>query len=156
MRLSDDLRQFIASPVMIIIGTRDSANRPAVGRAVGARVVDAGTVEFLYSAWQWPETHRNLAANGEAALTFARPADYVAYQLKGNARLRAATPADQALTSRYQADIHAMFAGLGLPAELVAPWLADRELAAARLRVRELYVQTPGPSAGTRAGVPER
>jgi len=152
MRLSDEIRHFVASPVMIIVGTRDEANRPSIGRAVGARIMDEEHIEVLLSAWQWPATIANLAANGQAAITFARPADYVSYQLKGTARLRAAEQADQALSRRYQADILAMFANLGLSADLVSPWLAERELVVAQLRVREAYVQTPGPKAGTATG----
>lgn len=152
MRLSDEIRHFIVSPVMIIVGTRDKANRPSIGRAVGARIVDEESIDILLSAWQWPDTIANLAANGQAAITFARPSDYVSYQLKGTAHLRAAEPTDWELSRRYQAGIFALFDGLGLPADMVSPWLAERELTVARLNVGEAYVQTPGPKAGTSVG----
>ncbi len=154
MRLSDEILDFIASPVMIIIGTRNQANRPSIARAVGGRAVNKETVEVIVSAWQWPEAIANMAANGQAAITFARPADYVSYQLKGSTQLRAGDPADLELSRRYRADIYALFGGLGLPFELVSPWLADRELTVARLHVREAYIQTPGPKAGNAADSP--
>ncbi|WP_168195643.1 hypothetical protein [Bradyrhizobium sp. NAS80.1] len=34
MRLTDEIKHFIASPVMIIVGTRDAANRPSIGAAL--------------------------------------------------------------------------------------------------------------------------
>ena len=154
MRLSDEILDFIASPVMIIVGTRDQANRPSIARAVGARAINEEIVEVIVSAWQWPEAMDNLAANGQAAVTFARPGDYVSYQLKGFAQLRAVDSSDLELSRRYRADIDALFGGLGLPPELVSSWLADRELTVARLHVREAYIQTPGPKAGTAADSP--
>lgn len=151
MRLTDEISHFIAGPVMIIVGTRDEANRPTIGRGVGARSLGQDCVEVIVSAWQWPETISNLSANGDAAITFSRPSDYVSYQLKGSARLRAADPEDLELSRRYQAEIFAMFDGLGVPAELVRPWLVEREAMVASLDISELYVQTPGPRAGTAA-----
>ena len=151
MRLTDEIRHFIASPVMIIVGTRDEANRPTIGRGVGARIPGQDCVEVIVSAWQWPETISNLNANGDAAITFSRPSDYVSYQLKGSARLRAADHDDLELSRRYQAEIFAMFEGLGVPADVVRPWLVEREAMVASLDITELYVQTPGPRAGTAA-----
>ena len=37
---------------------------------------------------------------------------------------------------------------LGVPRHLIAPWLTAREARVARLKVSEVYVQTPGPLAG--------
>jgi hypothetical protein len=152
MRLSEVIKRFVVSPVMIIVGTRDEANRPSIGRAVGARIVDDENIELFFSAWQWPETRSNLAANGQAAITFSRPSDYVSYQLKGTACLRPAEERDMEESRRYQAEIYAVFNGLGQPAELVTPFIADRDLTVACLLVKEAYVQTPGPKAGTAAG----
>ena len=151
MRLTDEIGRFIAGPVMIIVGTRDEANRPTIGRGVGARILGQDCVEVILSAWQWPETISNLSANGDAAITFSRPSDYVSYQMKGSARLRAADHEDLELSRRYQGEIFAMFEGLGVPAELVRPWLVEREAMVASLDITELYVQTPGPRAGTAA-----
>ena len=151
MRLTEEIQKFIASPVMIIIGTRDDANRPSIGRAVGARLAGDESIEVVLSSWQWPDTISNLDANGQAAITFARPSDYVSYQLKGDARLRAAEWADLELSRRYQDSIRAELEALGLRDELIRPWLVEREPVVARLFTREIYVQTPGPKAGTAA-----
>ncbi len=149
MQLTDEIKHFIASPVMIIVGTRDAANRPSIGRGLGARALREDCAEVVLSAWQWPETAANLIANGQAAITFARPSDYVSYQIKGSVTLRAAGPQDLERSALYRAAVLDMFSELGLAAELVRPWLVDREPIVASLNVRELYVQTPGPKAGT-------
>ncbi|MFD2143904.1 pyridoxamine 5'-phosphate oxidase family protein, partial [Ancylobacter oerskovii] len=39
-------------------------------------------------------------------------------------------------------------ASLGVPRSIIAPWLTAREARVARIAVREIYVQTPGPLAG--------
>jgi hypothetical protein len=152
MRLSEEIKRFVVSPVMIIVGTRDDANRPSIGRAFGARIVDDENIELFFSAWQWPDTASNLVANGQAAITFSRPSDYLSYQLKGTASLRAAEERDMEESRRYLTRIYALFNDLGLLAELVAPCIVERELTVARLLVKEAYVQTPGPKAGTAAG----
>ncbi|SAK56423.1 hypothetical protein AWB79_02300 [Caballeronia hypogeia] len=152
MRIPEDIGRFVVSPVMIIVGTRDEANRPSIGRALGAHIVDEENLDLFFSAWQWPETSANLGANGQAAITFARPSDYVSYQLKGTGRLRAAQTQDIEASRAYQARIRALFDSLGLPAALVSQWISERDLTVLRLFVREAYVQTPGPKAGTAAG----
>lgn len=149
MRLPNALKEFVVRPVMIIVGTRDRANRPAVGRGVGARIVGEEAIEIILSRWQWPDTVENIQANGQAAFTFANPQDYVSYQLKGPTSLRPAEPSDHRLASRYSSEILARFVALGLQPDFVTPWLAQRDLTVARLAVREIYLQTPGPRAGT-------
>ena len=152
MPIGNELRRFIASPVMIIIGTCDAARLPAIGRGVGARAVDCDSVEVLFSAWQWSQTAANLRDIGRMAVTFARASDYVSYQLKGRAELLDAGPEDRDRSQRYAANIVTVLEGLGLDRKVVLPWLGDRELLVARMSVEEVYVQTPGPKAGTAVG----
>ena len=153
MRIDVELAQFLISPVMIIIGTRDAANGPEIGRGVGAGMTDdAEGIEVMFSAWQWPGVVDNLRDNGRMAVTFARPSDYVSYQLKGRSTLRAAHVRDIEHSRHYMAEMNAVLTQLGLTTELIAPWLTNRDLRVAILKVEEIYVQTPGPRAGTAAG----
>jgi hypothetical protein len=149
MKLNDDILQFLTSPVMIIIGTRDAANRPAIARGLGASTRNDGAIEVAFCRWQWPQTARNIEATGALAVTCTRPSDYVSYQLKGEAALQPADACAQRRAQAYCQDIHEMLAGLGVPAHMVAQWTSDRDLVVARLSVREAYVQTPGARAGT-------
>ena len=149
MRLDAELAAFLTSPVMIIIGTRDAGNRPAIGRAVGASVdADAGIVELVVSGWQWPDSIANLRQGSRIAVTFARPSDYVSYQAKGVASVRAALADDLDRARRYMAAIVEVLAGLGLDRSLATPWVTEREAVLVRFEVEAIYVQTPGARAG--------
>ena len=144
------LAAFLESPVMIIVGSCDDGLLPQVARAAGA-VVDraTGRIDLIVSGWQWPQTIANVGRNGRLAVTFARPADYVSYQLKGRAAI---IPASLAHRERAQHYIKAMtetFAGLGLDRAVAAPWLIDLEPQVLRLAVEAIFVQTPGEKAGS-------
>ena len=144
------LATFLESPVMIIVGSCDDGLLPQVARAAGSVVDRAkGRVDLIVSGWQWPQTIANVARNGQLAVTFARPADYVSYQLKGRAAI---IPASAAHRQRAQYYIKAMtetFAGLGLDQAVAASWLVDLEPQVLRLAVETIFVQTPGEKAGS-------
>lgn len=149
MRLDDDLATFLQSPVMIIIGSHDAAGQPQVGRGHGALVdAVAGVVELLFSRWLWPGTAGNIAANGAIAVTFARPRDYAAYQIKGKATLLVPEPRHVQAAAAYDDAIRAALGAQGIPPPLIASWLSDRDPVVARIAVAEAFVQTPGPRAG--------
>jgi hypothetical protein len=144
------LASFLESPVMIIVGSCDDGLLPQIARAVGAVVDRAkGRVDLIVSGWQWPHTIANAGRNGQLAVTFARPADYVSYQLKGRAAI---IPASAAHRQRAQHYIEAMietFAGLGLDRAIAVSWLVDLEPQVLRLTVERIFVQTPGEKAGS-------
>jgi Pyridoxamine 5'-phosphate oxidase len=149
MQIGTELTAFLSSPVMIIVGTCDAAARPDIGRAVGARVEgEAGIVELVLSAWQWPRAVANVRAGSRAAVTFSRPSDYVSYQVKGRAALRESDTHALALAARYSEDISAVLVALGLQKGVLASWFSNREAVVVRLEVDAIYVQTPGAKAG--------
>jgi len=151
MVIDSELASFMESAVMIIVGTCDDALRPQIGRAVGA-VVDRATggVDLIVSDWQWPETIANVRRNGRLAVTFARPSDYVSYQVKGRATVIPTSAAHRACAARYVEAMTATLVGNGLDARVTGPWLVDREPAALRLAAETIFVQTPGDKAGQR------
>jgi hypothetical protein len=104
----------------------------------------------MVSAWQWPETVANARAHGRIAATFARPSDYVTYQVKGRVDLVAPpAPALHACALRYAARIAEALAELGQPSDRTAPWRSERDLVALRVRPEQVFVQTPGARAGS-------
>jgi hypothetical protein len=149
-RIDAELAAFLESPVMIILGT-GAEGVPEIGRGLGASVEADGTaLHIVVSAWQWPETVAQARATGRIAATFARPADYVTYQVKGRLdRVTPLTPALEACAARYAARITEVLAGLGQPPELTAAWRCERELIALHIRPAHVFVQTPGPRAGS-------
>lgn len=86
--------------------------------------------------------------NGRAAITFARPHDYVTYQLKGAARIAEPDTQALALASRYIGGITEVLCQLGLQRRLIEPWLTQREAVAIRLDIESVFDQTPGSKAG--------
>jgi hypothetical protein len=151
MVIDAELARFMESAVMIIVGTCDDALMPQIGRAAGA-IVDRATggVDLIVSNWQWPQTIANVARNGRLAVTFARPSDYVSYQVKGRAAVVPASAAHRACAARYIEAMKAILVGNGLDASVTEPWLVDREPAALRLSAEMIFVQTPGDKAGRR------
>jgi hypothetical protein len=151
MVIDAELAQFMESAVMIIVGTCDDALRPQIGRAAGA-IVDRATggVDLIVSNWQWPETIANVGRNGRLAVTFARPSDYVSYQVKGRATLFPASATHRACAVRYVQGMTATLVGNGLDASVTVPWLVHREPAVLRLATEMIFVQTPGDKAGQR------
>lgn len=153
MLLRWEIADFISGAVMMIVGTSDSAKMPEIGRCVGCRVLpEPDAIEVLISGWQWPDTIDNLRETGEAALTFVRPSDYRAYQLKGRATLRSCTPQDMLLCERYVTDVTAALAEQGVPPPMAAVWLSNRDLVAARIDIRSISIKTPGSDAGKLVG----
>ncbi|HEY8613741.1 MAG TPA: pyridoxamine 5'-phosphate oxidase family protein [Roseomonas sp.] len=145
-----ELAAFLESPVMIILGT-GADGMPEIGRGRGACVDEGGkALQVVVSTWQWPETVENARRSGRVAATFARPSDYVTYQIKGCVEsVEPLTPALQACTEGYAERVAAVLAELGLSPELTTPWGADRELVVLRIRAEQIFVQTPGARAGS-------
>ncbi len=146
MVIDDELADFVASHVMIIVATAG----PQIARAVGARADHAaGRLDLLVSAWQWPEAVAELGPAGRIAATFARPVDYVSLQVKGIVEdVRPADSDDRARAAGYIAGITGMLVGLGLDPLIIEPWQSDRDLLRLRIRPEAVFVQTPGPQAG--------
>jgi len=146
MVIDDELADFVASHVMIIVGTAG----PEIARAVGARADRAAhRLDLLVSAWQWPEAVAGLVPGSRIAVTFARPADYVSLQVKGAVEdVGAADDGDRDRAAGYIAGITETLTGLGLDPLVIEPWQSDRELMRLRIRPEAVFVQTPGPQAG--------
>jgi hypothetical protein len=143
------LAGFLESPVMIIVGSCDDGLLPQIARAAGAIVDRAkGRVDLVVSGWQWPQTIANVRRNGRLAVTFARPADYVSYQVKGRAAVIPASAAHRQRAQRYIAAMTETFVGLGLDRAVAASWLIDLEPQVLRLAIEMIFVQTPGEKAG--------
>ena len=107
-----------------------------------------GRIDLIVSSWQWPQTIANVRRNSRLAVTFARPADYVSYQLKGRAAIIPASAAHRQCALHYIEAMTQTFAGLGLDRAVAAPWLLDLEPQVLRLAVEMIFVQTPGEKAG--------
>jgi len=131
----------------------DNSLLPQIARAVGAIVDSAKSrIDLVVSGWQWPDTIANIRQNGRLSVTFARPSDYVSYQVKGRAAVKPASAAHRARAESYIGAMTATLVGNGLDRAVISPWLVDREPMVLRLAAEMIFVQTPGDKAGQMLG----
>ena len=147
--LDQSLSEFLQQGQAIHIGTRNEKHEPNGCRVTAVRVEDDGAhlVAYLPKAAN-PEVLDDLRSNGQAALSFARPIDDKAIQIKGEfVSLRDADPAEQQFVMSQWEAFLAVLDMIGLPGISTRTWHMW-PCVAVRIRVTALFNQTPGPDAG--------
>ena len=97
-----------------------------------------------------PNVRRCVRVVPGGAVTFSRPLTHYSIQVKGVASgVRPSTEADRVVQERYRAAYTEQLHAVGLP-RAVAKRIAWWPSVAIDISVRDLFVQTPGPSAGRR------
>jgi hypothetical protein len=151
--ISQDLATFLESGVTMLVGTRDAECRPEGVRGFGARV-ERGREELtvFVAAVSAQRTLANARQNGRIAVCFTRIVDHRSIQVKGQVlEVREARHDERPLLDRYGQLLVQIFGEIGVPPRLVLRmnrWPAH----ALRLRVQDVFVQTPGPGAGAPLG----
>jgi hypothetical protein len=134
-------------------GTRDSNLVPHGHRVSGWGVgPDSRTLTALLSAPVTGELLESLQDNGQFALTVEEFPSHETYQFKGRyLRHRPAQPEDlvcvERIRDRFVKGLRHAFADA--PEDMLKAFVARPRLAI-EFEVREIYLQTPGPGAGTR------
>lgn len=149
--LDKSLTEFLEQGLAIHIGTRNAALRPNGCRVTAVRVEDQGRnlVAYLPAA-ATAAVLEDLRSNGQAALSFARPTDNRAVQVKGEfISARDAEPSEEAFAlGQWQALLRELDM-IGLAAlTSTSTWLMW-PCVAVTLRVSAVFSQTPGPEAGS-------
>jgi len=147
--LDKNLTEFLEQGVAIHIGTRNARLEPNGARVTAVRVEDEGRCLVAYIPKAATKSVLDdLQANGQAALSFARPADDRAVQVKGEfVSLRdAAAEEESFVVGQWQGFLKQLDL-IGLPGAGTATWTMW-PCVAVRLRVTALFSQTPGPDAG--------
>lgn len=150
-QLSEELAAFLESGLSIHVATRDAGLAPH-GATAWAVTVDPDRQHLVVYVHEMesPQVLADLRANGELAVGFGRPTDDRACQLKGT--FVAADPAPErvrALVERQADGFRHELEQVGIPRALTqgsSTW----PCVAIRMRVRDVFVQTPGPGAGER------
>jgi hypothetical protein len=151
--IPDRVVEVLHGPAWIQIGSRDEALRPAHTIAVGAMVHDdRRTVTVFVPAARSGRVLRDLTENGRVALGVAL-ASHEAYQLKGT--YVSSRPTDDADRARQEARRIALLESAlaaGYPEAIARPLtlgLAYTPGVAITFRAEEVFLQTPGPGAGS-------
>ena len=144
------LAQFLQEGLGIHVGTRNERLEPNGARAVAVHVEPDGAHVVVYFAKVAAKRIlADLEANGQAAVTFARPPDERACQVKGvYVSARAARPNERAGVLAQWGAFLDKLETIGIPRANVAGWVSWPAIAI-RLKVTALFDQTPGPQAGT-------
>ena len=152
--IPDRVIEMLSGPSFVQIGTRDESLRPAHTYAVGTMVhEDRQTVTVLVPTARAARILPHLESNGRVALGIAQ-ASHEAYQLKGTYLATRPTDADDlARQEAYRKALLVDARRTGFPEEVA--WALTQGFAytpsvAITFRAEEVFLQTPGPDAGTR------
>ena len=145
--------EVLRGPAFMHVGTRDADLRPAHAFPLGVVVADdRETVTFFVNEWRSKRILSDLENNGRVALAGGW-ITHEAYQLKGlYLSSRPATDDEIAFQETHCARLCAELADV-LPKEMVEGLflkLTCRPSVAVTFRVEEVFLQTPGPDAGTK------
>ena len=147
--LDKSLTEFLELGLAIHIGTRDSRLRPNGCVVTAVRVEEQGRhlVAFIPKSVT-PAVFDDLRGNGQAAISFTRPADDKAVQVKGEfISLADASAADEQFARDQWGGFLKQLDLIGLPGRATATWTLW-PCVAVRIKVTALFSQTPGPDAG--------
>jgi hypothetical protein len=145
------LASFLEEGLSIHVGARDARLQPSGTRAAAVTVEPDGThlvvhVPDLGASRILPD----LEANGQAAVSFGRPTDDRACQVKGVVTdIRKATADERAVITAQWLGFMRQLELVGIPPDLALGW-ATWPAVAIRIRITAVFEQTPGPLAGTR------
>jgi hypothetical protein len=145
--------EVLRGPAFLHVGTRDADLRPTHAFPLGVVVGDDRvTVTFFINEWRAKRILGDLGNNGRVAFA-AGLLSHEAYQLKGvYLSSRPATDDEIAFQESHRAKLCAELSK-GLPKEVAEGLflgLACRPSVAITFRVEEVFVQTPGPGAGSK------
>jgi hypothetical protein len=151
--ISDRVIELLHGPAFMQIGTRDAALRPAHTFAVGAVVHDdRQTVTVFVPTARSERVLRDLTENGRIALGVSL-VSHEAYQLKGTyVSARPTDAEDRARQEAYRATLLTTSLEAGYPETIARPMtlgIAYTPGVAITFRVEQVFLQTPGPGAGT-------
>jgi hypothetical protein len=144
-----DLAAFVQERVGIHIGTRNQRFEPNGARALAVRVEQDGVHLLVYLAEiAAKRVLPDLEANGQAAVSFGRPIDDKACQIKGTfVSARSARPDErEEIAAQFQSFL-ANLEEIGIPPRLAERW-ATWPCMTIRLKATAIFTQTPGPGAG--------
>ena len=139
-------------------GTRD-ANLVPRGHRVSGWLIDAGgrTLTAFIPESSVPHLVEALLENGRIAVTFEEVGTHETYQLKGRyVSHRPVQPTEIAIVNRarerFMKGIRGLYTDPGV-ADLMGASIPAPRLAV-EIEVQEVFLQTPGPGAGTRLAPP--
>lgn len=156
--IPDSIMTFLDDEAMVAVAASRDENRvPHLHRVSGWNVdADCQTINCFIPNAYTAALNSSLESNGEFALTVVDPGSHKTYQFKGQyVDSRPITDADLAIAEQKRGRFaEAVSQGFGLPEGACRTYILPPNLVI-RFRVREIFLQTPGPDAGQRVVPPE-
>ncbi|WP_247871973.1 hypothetical protein [Azospirillum sp. TSO35-2] len=150
--LGDATIAFLARRVSVSVASSDRANRPCVGRALGARAsADGARLTVLVDGRANAALVAAVAETGRLAVVISEPSTHRSIQVKGDTAVVATPTADEAALPAHHTDLFvAELVGIGFTEPFVRTVCAHdpADLVALHLRPGAVFDQTPGPNAG--------
>jgi hypothetical protein len=149
--ISEEMAAFFEAGHSVHIGARGPSLEPSGTRAWAVTVhPDRRHLTAFVMTAAAKEMLADMKAHPEVALTFSRVSDHVTWQAKGTCvGVRPARPSERARVADQAEMFRASLVEIGIAAELTAAW-RFWPCVAVRIRVGEMFNQTPGPGAGER------
>jgi hypothetical protein len=146
-----EIAEFVQGAVGIHVGTRDARLEPSGARGVAALVDPDGSHLDVYLASVAAERLLpDLRHNGQAAVSFGRPVDERACQVKGTlVGVRDATEAERPRVLAHWERFLSNLEQIGVARAACAGWVTW-PCVAIRLRVTAVFEQSPRPGTGGR------
>jgi hypothetical protein len=148
--VTPSLAAFIQGGVGIHIGTCNKRLEPSGARALAVTVDEDGThLEVFLAEVAATRLMPDLTENGQAAVSFGRPIDDRACQIKGDlVNVRPAEPREREMIQAQFEGFRTSLEHIGIPRAGSANWVVWPAVAI-RLKAKSVFEQTPGPAAGT-------
>jgi len=151
--LDEELQKWLAGGLAGAVATVGDRSQTTVVRVFGQRASgDGAHVDFCIARSDAQPTLRNLERHPLAALNLVCPRTYRSLLFKGPCTPPAPHLPDALLQRCMQLSNEAL-AAIGMPTDAVEQILShygDRSMVTLRLRVNEVFDQSPGPHAGER------
>lgn len=149
--ISEEIAAFFEAGHSVHIGARGSDLEPSGTRAWAVKVhPDLLHLTAFVMTAAAKEMVADLKTHPEVALTFSRVSDHVTWQAKGTCvGVRPARMSERATVADQAELFRASLVEIGIASELTAAW-RFWPCVAIRIRVAEMFNQTPGPGAGER------
>ena len=153
MIIPEDVMVSLEGGLSMLVAGLDGQGRPICTRGVGLRIWPdrAHATVFLASATAAPLSD-HLLTNRQLAFVVSRPNDYRTVQMKGTVMaVREADAADFDFVSNFVRAFADLVDSLGVPRQ-TALRVTHWPCLAVDVALAEIFLQTPGPGAGTRLG----
>ncbi|MET0385259.1 MAG: hypothetical protein ABW321_04835 [Polyangiales bacterium] len=151
MVITDAVVDFLGVARSVSIGTCDARKMPFATRAAALRARPDRVHVSVFLAEQLAAAPlRHVAETGRLAVQVSNPLDHRTVQLKGQVVGTGPAPeADRDFIEHYLAELALAVDQLGMPRERVMR-MSHWPAIVLELQVAEVFLQTPGPGAGTR------